>query len=398
MTRTGRVLRLQRPRSEQSAGRYRVSADVDGQPVWFESTVPLSPAPEAFAGLFWIPALHARRPMEVDALLDPQWLANSQATLPLLHDWWDYSLQSPLSDHHFSPPSIYDANDTSSSLDQPRQASPAEVLAANVSIPQRTGLCFSGGVDSFYSLLKGSHPIDTLVFGHGFDIPLDDRPRMECMDKSLQAVAQATATELVIVRTNLRTHHFFRQLNWERTHGAALAALGHVLSGTIDRLVIASSYQYRDEHPWGSNWRLDPLWSSSRLAVVHDDATFGRQGKAGRIADQPLVQQHLQVCWSRRSVAGNCGSCEKCIRTMVTFESLRQLRNFTVFPRAASLSDLIDAMDSLAPHLHPIWARLQKKIPAGPVADAASRLLHRSDPAVSRWTRWWRRHSQRYQA
>ena len=45
---------------------------------------------------------------------------------------------------------------------------------------------------------------------------------------------------------------------------------GHLLSDAIGTLVIPSSYTYSDSPPWGSHFDTDPLYSSSRLAIVHD--------------------------------------------------------------------------------------------------------------------------------
>ncbi len=391
MRRTDRELKIGPPRSEVLSQRYRVTADIDGQPVWFEASIPLVPAPEAFAGLFWIPALHARRPLVVEAELDSHWLANTRRTLPILHQWWDYSRQSPLiGDAAAEGSELLCGPDEPTGTEVPIGQSPSESATGAADTcgqatsashfdesgrHRSTGLCFSCGIDSFYSLLQGTHRVDALIFAHGFDIPPDDWQRMRHLEHSLEEVAAATSKRLIIVRTNVRTHHFFKSVSWERTHGAALASLGHVLSDTLGQLVIASSYRYDDEHPWGSNWRLDPLWSSGRMTVLHDDATLGRQGKTRQIAGHELVQRHLQVCWSRRSATGNCGECEKCIRMMVTLASLTRLEDFTVFPRSLPLPQLIDALAPLSPHLHPIWALLRQEPLPGPIADAADRLL-----------------------
>ena len=41
-----------------------------------------------------------------------------------------------------------------------------------------TGLCFTGGVDSFHSLLAEGLDITHAVFVHGYDIPFGDTSRM----------------------------------------------------------------------------------------------------------------------------------------------------------------------------------------------------------------------------
>src|SRR5574337_867736 len=39
---------------------------------------------------------------------------------------------------------------------------------------RKVAVFFSGGLDSFYTLLKRRNEIDSLVFIHGFDIPLEN--------------------------------------------------------------------------------------------------------------------------------------------------------------------------------------------------------------------------------
>ena len=140
-----------------------------------------------------------------------------------------------------------------------------------------------------------------LVFGHGYDIPLD-RPEFASMPSSPASGRPLLAfgTRSVLIATNLQQHRASQGVDLRRSHGGALAALGHVLAEEVERIVIPSSYPYHDPKPWGSHWDLDPLWSSRRMAVEHADATFRRDGKVRAIADHPMVRRHLRVCFSHQ--------------------------------------------------------------------------------------------------
>lgn len=90
------------------------------------------------------------------------------------------------------------------------------------------GLFFSGGVDSFYLLLKRREEIDTLLFIHGYDVPLEDRTLRQTVAAQLQRAAARTGKRLLEVETNL--HQISgRYVKWEFYHGAMLASVALLL-------------------------------------------------------------------------------------------------------------------------------------------------------------------------
>ena len=110
---------------------------------------------------------------------------------------------------------------------------------------------------------------------------------------------------------------------------------------------MSSSIANDDDSPWGSHWKLDPLWSSSRLEVVYFGADHRRAEKVVAIAREPLARQYLRVCWEHRDARANCSKCEKCIRTRLVLASVGALDDFPVFDGMASLARDLDA---LTPH------------------------------------------------
>jgi len=345
-------------------GVQRVSASVEGREIWFEAEgAELLPLPEVLATLLLIPALHFGARVRIDAALDEAWLTNTTRLLPILARWWDYPQVHP--------------------IDCAGRAAPSGPRSA------RTGLCFTGGADSFHSLLRGPSQPDCLVYVHGFDVSLRDRRRSDAIEGSLREVARVCGKELLLVRSNLRQHPIYAAINWERTHGAALVAVGQLLCAAIGRIVVPSSWSYQDDIPWGSTWETDPLWSTSRLDVVHDDATWRRRDKVPQIAAEPLVQQHLRVCWENRAPVGNCSRCEKCLRTMVMLAACGQLGSYRVFDTATPLARLVDGISSLSEHIRPCWRYFLDCDLEPPVKAAIARLLARSErgPRPRVWAR-----------
>jgi hypothetical protein len=183
-----------------------------------------------------------------------------------------------------------------------------------------------------------------LVFVVGFDVPLGDVGRRQACLTSFDAVSRAVGATAVVVETNLREHPFFDSVNWERTHGGALAALGHLLSGRIGTLVVPATLNDDFQPPWGSHPRTDPLWSSETLAIEQHGTTLWRHEKLWRIQDESLVQAHLRVCWENLAPTGNCSRCDKCLITMMALRATGRLDRFTVFDPPRSLSDALDAL------------------------------------------------------
>jgi hypothetical protein len=251
-------------------------------------------------------------------------------------------------------------------------------------LPQRnpsSAQCFSGGVDSFYSLLLGRHRTQYLVCVHGYDMSFRDSLRMRKFRPSLDAVAGAVNRRAVVLRTNLRKHHLFASVPWERTHGGALAAIGHLLSQTIGSLVIPSSYPLGDPHPLGSHWRIDPWLSAENMKIIHDDAPAYRLQKLKAIDGETLVQQHLRVCWENQAVWGNCSRCDKCVLTMIVLAMHGQLQHFRGFDRRTPLPAILNAMGPVREDMRRRYQRLLDEGLPADIEAAVISLLKRDQPA-----------------
>jgi hypothetical protein len=204
--------------------------------------------------------------------------------------------------------------------------------------PQAEGVgsFFTGGVDSFYTLLKslrgwpGAAHITHLVYLIGAERPLEECAGAEDTRRELAQVAALSGTTLVPIVTDLRSRF---TLNWERYyHGAVMASAALSLAGGLREVHISSSYSYVEQHPWGSHPLLDGLWSSERVQIVHDGAEAKRSEKLERLVGRdPLALAHLRVCLHNASGASNCGRCRKCVRTMLGLELLGTLSRARLF-------------------------------------------------------------------
>lgn len=207
----------------------------------------------------------------------------------------------------------------------------------------RMGAFFSGGVDSFFTLLRRERErarnpyaaVDDLLVVHGFDVPLGNREAYERLRGNLQGVADAMGKTLIPIRTNIRLTRF-RELDWGRLgHGPALAAVALALEPRFRAVALASAREYPySSAGWGSHPVSDPLFSTQRMRLVHDGGTYNRVDKVCAIAASELAMRHLHVCWRALSDV-NCGTCEKCYRTMTTLAIVGALDRCTTFPTRA---------------------------------------------------------------
>jgi hypothetical protein len=298
-------------------GTRKVSARINGSELWFESpNSELRPSAEAFASTMLLPALYTGADIVVEAPLSPTWVSNARRYLEIFGGW-------------LKLPTV----DIRSPLREPG------VIARG----EKTAICFSGGLDSFFTLLRGPFDNAALLMIHGFDIDPDDECLWEGVKKNLLEVSSAVGAEPIVIKTNIRKNPVFLNAPWEYAQGGALGAIGYVVD-CVNRLVISSSYHYGQDHPWGSHWDTDPLLSSEVLEVVHWGAAYTRPDKLSAVLDEPLVKKHLRVCWENRDKMYNCSKCEKCIRTMLTIEALDKLDEYEVFKPEQPLAKVVDEM------------------------------------------------------
>lgn len=314
-------------RSPDSAGDARLEARIayddpalPGESYWID--VPdvyadfLSPNGNPWLACLVPLAMQRREPLYIDAPVDSA-LLDGMADLARLWTAWFPPLQ-PV------PVSV------ASVVGPPNDAAPAG----------RFGAFFSGGVDSFFTLLRregerARNPygvVDDLIVVHGFDMPLADQPAFDRLRSSLERVADAMGKTLIPIRTNLRLTQF-RGLDWARVgHGPALAAIALALEPRFRAVALASAREYPySSAGWGSHPVSDPLFSTQRFRLVHDGGTYNRVDKVCVVAESDLALRHLHVCWRSLSDV-NCGACEKCCRTMTTLAIVGGLERCATFP------------------------------------------------------------------
>jgi hypothetical protein len=346
------TIEIAKPSYAFEDGVHRVTSYLLDKPLCFEtSDISLQPSPEAILSAILIPVLESRYDISIDNPLSSEWVSNIEKMSKVFKEWRLYR------DIEFH------GRGTKTQTEKGQQ---------------KTGLCFSGGVDSLYNLLRGAQRIDYLVCAYGYDIELSNKERIASFQNSLNVISEATNTKPITIRTNLREHPISAYASWSYSHGGALAALGHLLNRHLDKLVISASYPLVFDRIWGSHWKTDHLWSCESLEVIHAGAELWRADKLRAIMDEPIVRKHLRVCYKNGVSELNCGCCEKCIRTMLILVQNNKLDNFDCFNNRGLLAESINKLHHVGKDLIGPYQKLLDRCLDKQLAKALESLLHRT--------------------
>ncbi len=279
-------------------------------PIGYESFV--APSADAFAVAMLIPAMQRGESLTIVPPVSPRLLFNLGRVRDILHSWHPELRRVEI-----------DAT--------PRSFDPAPLA-------MRAATFFSGGVDSFYTLLKRRGrealpaPLTHVIFMRGLEKPLDFLRGVEASEQLVQSIAAEAGVECILGESNLRTHF---DADWLYLYcGSGLAATALSLGHGFSHVCIPSTHSYRNPIPIGTTPIVDERFSSDRVQVVHDGAELARPDKLARILewDRSLVLKHLRVCVMNYGGAYNCCECRKCVRTMAPLRSLGLLEEAVTFP------------------------------------------------------------------
>lgn len=292
--------------------RVRLSAVVENSrkgvpaPIVYEFDVPdphyVPQTAEPYAAVLLVPSMRDGSPVEVAPPISPRLHFSLPRIRDILHCWWPTF-------------SAVDVHTT------PHNGPIRRPFAAG-------GSFFSGGVDSFYTLLKHvkqPNPSFTLkhaIFMRGVETRLEHIKGIEGTEFWVRRVCEALGLEPIFGTTNnrsalARTEHY---LHWERhTYGSSLASIALCLSGGLGYVCIPASLSYNIPLAVGSTPLTDEMYSTEELTIVHDGANITRAHKVKSILDweRDLVLKHLRVCIKNGGGAWNCGRCRKCVRTAI---------------------------------------------------------------------------------
>ncbi len=318
--------------------------------LWFRFDgldAPLEGIAPALTVALTVPAMHEGEPVEIPASLPAPLVANIAKAQQVLASWYRDLTPVPVSAARIEP-------------------GPVISPAADSNGGRSVACCFSGGVDSWYSLLNHRARIERLLLVRGFDIGLSNDLLWDRTVQRAARVADGFGVGLVTCATNLRDVLDKSRTTWGRRfagdfwggylHGAALAAIGLMMRRTTGELIVPATHSYAQIRPWGSSPLLDPLWSDGHVSVTHDGCEADRVGKVRAISDSALALATLRVC-HHDTGEFNCGHCEKCLRTMMALRACGALVRAETFPHHLPARDIHSLV--VPPHVRHHYEALQ---------------------------------------
>ncbi len=314
---------------ERGPGKVSVSFTIDGQDhhIWFAASGDEPGEENDFLlPLTLFPAMVGATPLRLPGQISPRLLSAAPKIQDVFGSWCTEHWRGVLENARNVP------------VD-------AEARAGRDKGGSGVGCFFSGGLDSFYTLLKHRDEITHLIIVYGFDITLDDKASRAQTDRVLRAqtsrMARQVATDLgktlIEVETNLRSVTR-SMVGWTEYHGAALASVALLFQHRFRKVLVPASYTYAEAPPRGSHPLLDPLWSTELTEIEHDGAEASRLEKTVHISQHELAMRWLRVCLVNPDGAYNCGRCEKCLRTMITLRVAGALERCETLPSEVDLS------------------------------------------------------------
>jgi len=366
-------LRIDRIQTSDQGRRLDIEFDIGGKidRVYFISNKDgLNENKEALIALALLPAMKKRLDIIIGGSVSPTFLAGINVIQTVFCDWKPRYRRAKIKD--------------------------VKPLRGQRSQPGRVGQFFSGGLDSLYTLIKRKDEITDLIYIHGFDIPLDDLDEADRALERARQVAGYFEKNLVEIETNVQSFHQ-RYIFWGLSHGAALAAVGHMLTPGFKRFYFPSAGTYPLLPPWGMHPLLDPYWSSEALDILSDGYEAVRPMKTELVAEYKIAMETLRVCMRRTPSGLNCGQCEKCTRMLVDLRIAGVRDTGNLFDNALDLNNIARFYRKEGHERYFLGESLEYLIKEGgdpELEDALSKVLARRG-MPERWVKGWRKLSKK---
>ncbi len=227
----------------------------------------------------------------------------------------------------------------------------ASVTRAVYPEADRVGTGFTGGIDSFHTILNRglakdmpeSARINTLFFfnvgGHGMS---SDPARLKWLEEKFQArqkllSAYPAEIGLPFIGINSNVHSFHRSGHLETSTLASLSAALFVGRRLRLYYLASAGFDYRtlfyNSDPQGYDVELIddstiPHITTETFSAIADGADASRPVKTRMVAEYEPASRFLNVCGNQETFDRNCSECFKCVRTMETLYILGLLDRF----------------------------------------------------------------------
>ena len=185
-------------------------------------------------------------------------------------------------------------------------------------------ICLSGGLDSMSAAIEavasGRTTGAMLVAGADYKTAAQSG-FVELRDR-VQSISDALSLELRVMETNFRKIGF----HWDMLHSSNLAFCLHHQAGDYGFGTFAqdnNSLQDLFRMPWGNLNVLPDLYTTDAFPITTFGKDKDRVDKLKTVLDyDDRLLEHLSVCYTNKSIGGNCGKCPKCTEMRIALKAL----------------------------------------------------------------------------
>lgn len=197
----------------------------------------------------------------------------------------------------------------------------------------KSAVFFSGGVDSFDTLLSHIDEAPILMTLWGADISFEDQAGWNLVNKYIKSIAHDKKLDYISIKTSFRRFMDEAGLskcvidktgnNWWYGYQHGIGVIGHAAplayQNKVKTIYIASSFTEEDRSTCASDPSIDNFVRFCKSQVIHDGFEHSRQEKVNRISQyvrRTGTPLQLRVCWESEG-GSNCCHCEKCHLTIL---------------------------------------------------------------------------------
>lgn len=243
-------------------------------------------------------------------------------------------IQAPVSERLYYQLTTYYMPTLESSLTN-RAHFTIDCILENTVLPSANavGTGISGGVDSFYTLLKHSaaskhYKVTHGVYGNYMLYGNSDSAAENAHQNAGKKICEETGIKYLCVTTNTCVELY------EKAYPPIVACLFSALPLALQKLF--STYYFSSSIPF-THFFLDDedsthydllntyCLSNQNLTFYSTGSEVSRIEKTDFISNFPVTHAHLRVCIRPDEHAKNCGRCGKCTRTMLQLYALDKL-------------------------------------------------------------------------
>jgi len=193
---------------------------------------------------------------------------------------------------------------------------------------------FSGGLDSYATLIRNFEVKPMLITILGSDIEFEDKKGWGEVKNLISDVSKEFGLDVCYVKSSFRRVTDYMTLtglvekrakdNWWHGFQHGIGIIGHGIpicfSQNINNLYIASSFCISDKNIKCASYpTIDNNFEAGSIKTIHDSFELNRQDKAKIVCEflqKNKMNLDIRVCWESKG-GKNCSKCEKCIRTIM---------------------------------------------------------------------------------